>query len=166
MATFTDKNKTFGCVFIKIIKFKGKLSLTWKKNIVVALALFYCFSKQVLLFLSFAFFFEFSGYFSNFRFPGVLLTSSNKLEVRRDRQSSASGKNMGKQHIIVTWSDNTISFYSGDNVYAPDGYEVGNKVIIPGLILTTYCVRHPHAVPFLRNEMPFSLLKHPKIHAV
>ena len=129
-------------------------------------SVFSCFLKQMLLFLSFAFFFEFSGYFSNFRFPGVLLTSSNKPEVRRGRQSSASGKNMGKQHIIVTWSDNTISFHPDDKVYAPDGYEVGNKVTIPGLILTTYCVRHPHAVPFLRNEMPFSLLKHPKIHAV
>ena len=138
-----------------MINFKGKLSLTWKKNIVVALALFYCFSKQVLLFLSFAFFFEFSGYFSNFRFPGVLLTSSNKLEVRRDRQSSASGKNMGKQHIIVTWSDNTISFYPDNKVYAPDGSELGKQMTMPGLTLTTYCVWHPHAVPFLRNKMPF-----------
>ena len=126
----------------------------------------FLFFKTSATFPGFRGFFEFSGYFSNFWFLGVLLTPSNKLEVRRDRRSSASGKNMGKQHIIVTWSDNTISFYSGDNVYAPDGYEVGNKVIIPGLILTTYCVRHPHAVPFLRNEMPFSLLKHPKIHAV
>ena len=82
----------------------------------------------MLLFLSFAFFFEFSGYFSNFRFPGVLLTSSNKPEVRRGRQSSASGKNMGKQHIIVTWSDNTINAYPDNKLYAPDGYEVGKKV--------------------------------------
>ena len=28
--------------------------------------------------------------------------------------------------------------------------------------LTTYHVRYPHAVPFLRNEMPYSLLKIPK----
>ena len=126
----------------------------------------FLFFKTSAAFPEFRIFFEFSGYFSNFRFPGVLLTSSNKPEVRRGRQSSASGKNMGKQHIIVTWSDNTISFHPDDKVYAPDGYEVGNKVTIPGLILTTYCVRHPHAVPFLRNEMPFSLLKHPKIHAV
>ena len=29
----------------------------------------------------------------------------------------------------------------------------------PGLFLTTYCMRYPHALPFLRNEMPFFLLK-------
>ena len=27
-----------------------------------------------------------------------------------------------------------------------------------------FCVRYPHAVPFLRNEMPNSLLKTPKTH--
>ena len=35
-----------------------------------------------------------------------------------------------------------------------------------GLFLTTYCVRYPHEVPFLINEMPFSILKTPKTHAV
>ena len=34
-----------------------------------------------------------------------------------------------------------------------------------GLFLTT-CVRYPHDVPFLINEMPFSILKTPKTHAV
>ena len=28
-----------------------------------------------------------------------------------------------------------------------------------GLILTTYCVRYPHSVPFWRNKMPYSPLK-------
>ena len=37
---------------------------------------------------------------------------------------------------------------------------------VSGLILTTYCVRYPHAVPFLRNKVPFFLLKAPKAHAV
>ena len=32
-----------------------------------------------------------------------------------------------------------------------------------GLSLTPYCVRYLHAVPFLKNEMPYSLLKPPKI---
>ena len=44
-----------------------------------------------------------------------------------------------------------------------DLYRIYNKA---GLILTTYCVRYPHAVPFLRNKMPFSLLKPVKIHTV
>ena len=35
-----------------------------------------------------------------------------------------------------------------------------------GLILTTYCVWYPHVVLFLRNEIPLSLLKFPKTHAV
>ena len=35
-----------------------------------------------------------------------------------------------------------------------------------GLILTTYCVRYPHTVPFLRNKMPYSLLKTPKTDVV
>ena len=35
-----------------------------------------------------------------------------------------------------------------------------------GLILTTYCMQYPHAVPFLQNEIPFPLLKTPKTHAV
>ena len=73
-------------------------------------------------------FLEFSAYFSNFQFPRVLLTSSKKLEVLRDRQNSVSGKNMGKQHIIVTWSDNTINVYPDNKLYAPDGYEVEKKV--------------------------------------
>ena len=30
----------------------------------------------------------------------------------------------------------------------------------------SYCVRCPYAVPFLKNEMPFSQLKTPKTHAV
>ena len=30
-----------------------------------------------------------------------------------------------------------------------------NLAVMTGLILTNYCVRYPHAVPFLRNEMPF-----------
>ena len=46
--------------------------------------------------------------------------------------------------------------------FKPD-YSCTNQ---PGLILTTYCVRYPHAVPFLRNEIPFFLLKPPKTHAV
>ena len=44
-----------------------------------------------------------------------------------------------------------------------DLYRIHNKA---GLILTTYCVRYPGAVPFLRNKMPFSLLKPLKIHVV
>ena len=44
------------------------------------------------------------------------------------RQTSVTGKNMGKQHIIVTWSDNTINAYPDNTLYAPDGYEVGKKV--------------------------------------
>ena len=40
-----------------------------------------------------------------------------------------------------------------------------NKVVVRAF-LTTYCVRYPHAVSFLRNEMPYSLLKTPKTHAV
>ena len=115
----------------------------------------FLFFKTSATFPGFRGFFEFSGYFSNFWFLGVLLTPSKKLEVRRDRRSSASGKNMGKQHIIVTWSDNTISFYPDNKVYAPDGSELGKKMTMPGLTLTTYCVWHPHAVPFLRNKMPF-----------
>ena len=31
-----------------------------------------------------------------------------------------------------------------------------------GPFLSTYCVQYPHAVPFLRNKMPFSLIKSPK----
>ena len=78
----------------------------------------------------FFFVFKFSGYFLNFWFLRVLLTSSNKLEVRRQiyRQTSVTGKNMGKQHIIVTWSDNTINAYPDNMLYARDGYEVGKKV--------------------------------------
>ena len=34
------------------------------------------------------------------------------------------------------------------------------------LILAIYCVRYPHAVPFLWNKIPYSLLKTPKTHAV
>ena len=34
------------------------------------------------------------------------------------------------------------------------------------LILATYCERYPHAVPFLWNKIPYSLLKTPKRHAV
>ena len=37
------------------------------------------------------------------------------------------------------------------------------NTIDTGIFLTTYCVRYPHTVPFLRNEMPFSLLKTPNI---
>ena len=33
-----------------------------------------------------------------------------------------------------------------------------------GLISTTYYMQYPHAVPFLRNKMPYSLLKSPKTH--
>ena len=35
-----------------------------------------------------------------------------------------------------------------------------------GLFLSTYCVRYPHAVPFLRNELPYFLRKTPKRHTV
>ena len=35
-----------------------------------------------------------------------------------------------------------------------------------GLILATYCVWYLHIVPFLRNKMPYSLLKTPKAHVV
>ena len=38
--------------------------------------------------------------------------------------------------------------------------------LFSGLILTTYCVRYPRAMPFLRNKMPFSRPKTPKIYAV
>ena len=34
---------------------------------------------------------------------------------------------MGKQHIIVTWSDNTINVYPDNKLYAPDGYKVEKK---------------------------------------
>ena len=37
---------------------------------------------------------------------------------------------------------------------------------IAGLILAMYCVRYPYAVPFLRNKMPYSVLKTPKTHIV
>ena len=36
--------------------------------------------------------------------------------------------------------------------------------LVTRAFLTTYCMRYPHAVPFLRNEMPFSLLKILKAH--
>ena len=39
-------------------------------------------------------------------------------------------------------------------------------LVTAGLILTTYCVQYPHVVPLLRNRIPYSLLKPPKIHAV
>ena len=29
----------------------------------------------------------------------------------------------------------------------------------PGLILALYCVRHPHAMPCLKNNIPYSVLK-------
>ena len=35
-----------------------------------------------------------------------------------------------------------------------------NKVK-PGLFLTTSCVRYMHVVPFMRNEMPYSLVETP-----
>ena len=38
--------------------------------------------------------------------------------------------------------------------------------IYAGFTWTTYCVRYPHTVPFLRNEMLFSLIKTPRTHAV
>ena len=38
--------------------------------------------------------------------------------------------------------------------------------VFTGLILATYCRRYPYAVAFLWNEMPYSLLKTPKTHAV
>ena len=34
------------------------------------------------------------------------------------------------------------------------------------LFLTTYCVWYPHTVPFLKNEMPYSLLKTLKTHSI
>ena len=48
--------------------------------------------------------------------------------MQRDWQSSVSGKNMGKQHIIVTWTDNAINAYPNNKLYALDGYKVGKKV--------------------------------------
>ena len=39
-------------------------------------------------------------------------------------------------------------------------------LIMLDLLLTNYCVRYPHAVPFLSKEMSFFLPKPPKIHAV
>ena len=39
-------------------------------------------------------------------------------------------------------------------------------VVVTGLSSTTYCVQYPHVVLFLRYEMPYSLLKTPKTHAV
>ena len=38
--------------------------------------------------------------------------------------------------------------------------------LLSGLILTTYSMQYPHTVPFLRNKVPYSLLKPPKTHAV
>ena len=35
---------------------------------------------------------------------------------------------MGKQHIIVTWTDNAINAYPNNKLYALDGYKVGKKV--------------------------------------
>ena len=32
--------------------------------------------------------------------------------------------------------------------------------------LTTYCVQYLHTMPHLRNEIPYSLLKTPKAHAL
>ena len=43
---------------------------------------------------------------------------------------------------------------------------VSNLEKLSGLFLTIYCVRYPHTVPFLRNDMPYFLLKTPKIHAI
>ena len=37
---------------------------------------------------------------------------------------------------------------------------------ITRLILTTYCVRYPHAMPSSWNKIPYFLLKTPKTHAV
>ena len=34
-----------------------------------------------------------------------------------------------------------------------------------GLILATYCMRYPHAMPFLWNKIPYSLPKAQKTHA-
>ena len=43
---------------------------------------------------------------------------------------------------------------------------VSNIATQSGLILTTYCMRCLHAVPFLRNKIISSILKIPKTHAV
>ena len=40
------------------------------------------------------------------------------------------------------------------------------KNFLQGFFLNTYCVWYPHVVPFSRNEMPFSLLKTPKINVI
>ena len=37
--------------------------------------------------------------------------------------------------------------------------------MLTGLILATYCMRYPHAMPFLWNKMPYYLLQTPKTHA-
>ena len=54
---------------------------------------------------------------------------------------------------------NVIKYIASENA-------IWTVLVLLRLFLTTYCVRYPHAVPFLRNEMPFSLLKTPKIHTV
>ena len=40
-----------------------------------------------------------------------------------------------------------------------------NPRILAKLLLATYCVQYQHAVPFLRNKVPYPLLKPPKTYA-
>ena len=54
-------------------------------------------------------------------------------------------------------------------LYTPYEVKILCKLLfgsLAGLILATYCVRYPHAMPFLWNKMPCSLLKTPKTHDV
>ena len=41
-----------------------------------------------------------------------------------------------------------------------------NLFLASGLILATYCVKYSHAMPFLRNKMPYWLLKPSKANAI
>ena len=44
-------------------------------------------------------------------------------------------------------------------IYAKSTIKITRTFTLAGLILATYYVRYPQAVPFLRNKMPYFLLK-------
>ena len=64
---------------------------------------------------------------------------------------------------LDNFSKNFVNFYRKHQWWRLDTFIF---LIHTGLILTNDCVRYPHAVPFLRNRAPFSLLKPSKTHAV
>ena len=50
---------------------------------------------------------------------------------------------------------NVIKYIATENA-------IWTVLVLLRLFLTTYCVRYPHAVPFLRNEMSFFSAKNSK----